>query len=65
MTNNEKWPDRVYSRVLTRIEETLAGALAHIQSYIHAAETTKDKLAGEKEQFAWKAARLIEKSYGA
>lgn len=23
MTNNEKWPDRVYSRVLTRIEETL------------------------------------------
>lgn len=24
MTNNEKWPDRVYSRVLTRIEETLA-----------------------------------------
>lgn len=23
MTNNEKWSDRVYSRVLTRIEETL------------------------------------------
>lgn len=23
MTNNEKWPDRVYSRALTRIEETL------------------------------------------
>mgnify|MGYP000949030128 CR=1 FL=1 len=45
--------------------DTLAGALAHIQSYIHAAETTKDKLEGEKEQFAWKATRLIEKSYGA
>lgn len=23
MTNNEKWPERVYSRVLTRIEEAL------------------------------------------
>lgn len=23
MTTNEKWPDRVYSRALTRIEETL------------------------------------------
>lgn len=23
MTNNEKWPDRVYSRTLTRIEETI------------------------------------------
>lgn len=45
--------------------DTLAGALAHIQSYIHAAETTKDKLEGEKEQFAWKATRLIEKAYGA
>lgn len=45
--------------------ETLAGALAHIQSYIHAAETTRDKLEDEKEQFAWKAARLIEKAYGA
>lgn len=44
--------------------DTLAGALAHIQSYIHAAETTKDKLEDEKEQFAWKATRLIEKAYG-
>lgn len=24
MTNNEKWYDRVYSRALTRIEETIA-----------------------------------------
>lgn len=42
MTNNEKWYDRVYSRALTRIEETLT-ELKQLQAN-EAQETTSEEL---------------------
>lgn len=42
MTNNEKWHDRVYSRALTRIEETLT-ELKQLQARENQ-ETTSEEL---------------------
>lgn len=58
MTNNEKWPDRVYSRVLTRIEETLAELkqLQASESQEGASEELEENLAQQvelTEKLAW------------
>lgn len=41
MANNKKWPDRVYSRILTRIEETLA-ELKQLQANEDQKETSEE-----------------------
>lgn len=41
MANNKKWPDRVYSRILTRIEETLA-ELKQLQANEDQEETSEE-----------------------
>lgn len=41
MTNNEKWYDRVYSRALTRIEETLT-ELKQLQASENQEATTEE-----------------------
>jgi hypothetical protein len=58
MPTNEKWPDRVYSRVLTRIEETLT-ELKQLQ-----AQESQEAINEELEENLAQQVKLTEKLAG-